>query len=92
MALPSESELDALMKRCQTGFGRWNGAVDQANELAAECYGAIGMLRKALAETQAQLRESSTAMFEAGKIAGGLRVKCTELEAQIRNLHGDNGS
>lgn len=58
MAVPSDAELDALMKRCQNGIVPWASSWEEVHQLAADCYAAIGSLRVAL--------------FEAGKIASDL--------------------
>jgi hypothetical protein len=39
---------DEVMKACQSGFGNYKNALDDANNLLAECYGTIGKLRKDL--------------------------------------------
>ena len=43
-----------LMKACQKGFGDYNGALQDANNLLAECYGTIGRLREDLARCRHQ--------------------------------------
>lgn len=43
--MPTNTEVDALMKRCQVGFGGPH-ALDQAHDCAAECYGALGRLQQ----------------------------------------------
>ena len=51
------SNIDTLMKRCQTGCGG-PGALNNANDLLAECYGALGALRDD-AERYRWLREQA---------------------------------
>lgn len=41
-------ETNELMRQCQRGFGNYKGALDDANNLLAECYGHIGMLHSQL--------------------------------------------
>lgn len=41
---------EEIMKKCQTGFGNYQGALDDANNLLAECYGHIGKLESRLNE------------------------------------------
>ena len=43
-----------LMKSCQKGVGNYSGALSDANNLLAECYGAIGRLREDLAACRHQ--------------------------------------
>lgn len=43
-----------VMKACQKGFGNYNGALQDANNLLAECYGTIGRLREDLARCRHQ--------------------------------------
>ena len=39
---------EEIMKRCQRGFGNYKNSLDDANNLLAECYGAIGKLQNEL--------------------------------------------
>jgi hypothetical protein len=39
-----------IMKKCQRGFGNYKGALDDANNLLAECYAHIGKLDAQLNE------------------------------------------
>lgn len=52
---------EEIMKKCQRGFGNYKTALDDANNLLAECYGHIGMLENKL--------ESAIVVESAVKIA-----------------------
>ena len=41
--VPTRAEVDALMKRCQIGVGG-RQALDNANNIMADCYGTLGAL------------------------------------------------
>lgn len=39
------TDIEALMKRCQIGVSRRDGAYDELHSILAECYGALGSLQ-----------------------------------------------
>ena len=53
MATVTTNDVERLMKRCQIGFGG-RTALDEAHNLLAECYGALG----ALSQERDRLRDA----------------------------------
>lgn len=43
LRIPTRTEIDALMKRCQIGVGG-RTALDDAHDIMSDCYGTLGLL------------------------------------------------
>jgi hypothetical protein len=52
---PSRADVDRLMKRCQIGVGG-RGALDDAHDIMAECYGTLGALMLEVERLRADLK------------------------------------
>lgn len=71
-------EDEDVMKACQRGFGNYKGALDDANNLLAECYGTIGKL-------SIELNAARAAMEAAKKSKGWDSIPC-ELHKNLDEL------
>lgn len=54
---------DEIMKACQRGFGNYVGALDDANNLLAQCYGSIGRLRSTVENLRDLIAEQDVNVF-----------------------------
>jgi len=55
-----------VMKKCQIGFGNYPNALQDANNLLAECYGTIGKLSAEIAELKAAAQNLVKVIDSAG--------------------------
>ena len=63
------TNVQGLMKACQRGVAGKGAAIDEANNLLAECYGLLGKLaaeNEALRKDRDSLREDRDSLLEAG--------------------------
>lgn len=82
---------DQIMKLCQRGFGNYNGALDDANNLLAECYGTIGRLVGALEYVREVLNDADVNCFGEngnGEIEWSLRDEV--IDNLTRNIIGND--
>ncbi|MFG0460895.1 hypothetical protein ACF8GG_16330 [Pseudomonas sp. yb_1] len=64
-----EIRVQNLMKKCQRGIAGRGAALEEANNLLAECYGMLGKLladTHSLTKERDQLREDRDGLLEAG--------------------------
>ncbi|MCE0860746.1 hypothetical protein LU674_012850 [Pseudomonas alloputida] len=63
------TNVQGLMKACQRGVAGKGAAIEEANNLLAECYGLLGKLaaqNEALRKDRDSLREDRDSLLEAG--------------------------
>lgn len=71
---------EEIMKKCQTGFGNYAGALDDANNLLAECYGHIGALEN---RNKAMLQELIECSYELQCLCGHIACKPCQRYGQL---------